>query len=328
MATERFKISFYQDSIPDFIESSLDNLYENIFSSLAFLKTFNKNPAPVHTYVLEKDQVPRVVLLFRIEENRVTVLNESMSVSAKEIDRFASHIFTHFPNVDMVSFNAIRTDSGPVSYPAQRFNCLEDIVVDLPDTQQEYLASLSKAMRKNIKRYLNKMQLDLPSLQHKVFVAGEIEDRHVRDIIELNKARMQGKQKLSTYDALETKQIIDLAKQCGFIRILQLDGVIVAGEICTRIGNHYFSHVGAHDPLYDEYRLGALNCYLTICECIKRGGKQFHFLWGQYDYKYSLRGVQQDLDHVAVYRSHIHLWRNGARAFKLGCLAITRSTKI
>lgn len=305
----------------------MERLYENIFSSLAFLKAFNRQPVPIHTYVLEKDCIPYVVLLFRIEGKGVRVLNESMDISAKEIERFASYIFSHFPDVELVSLNAIRTNSAPVSYPSQRFACLEDIVVQLPASQDEYLASLSKATRKNIKRYLSKIMLELPDLRHQVLVGDEIQEHHVRDIIELNKARMQRKQKVSTYDALESTKLIELAKQCGFIRIMELNGTIIAGEICTRIGKHYFSHLGGHDPAYDEYRLGNLNCYLTICECINRGGKQFHFLWGQYDYKYSLRGMQQELNHVTLYRSHLHLGLNGSKAIRLACQAFTRSTR-
>ncbi len=256
MVLEKTEIKLYQDTVPDFIESTLESLYENVFSSLAFLRVFDKHPSPVSTYVFERNRIPEVVLLFRIEGRCVRVLNESMAVSAQEIERFASYIFANYPQATMISLNAIRTDFGPISYPCQRFNCLEDIVVNLPATREEYLASLSKAMRKNIKRYLNKARLELSSLQHKVLVGDEIEERHVRDIIELNKARMQRKEKTSTYDAQETAQMIELAQRCGFIRIVELDGRIIAGEICTRIGGHYFSHVGGHDQRFDEYRLG------------------------------------------------------------------------
>lgn len=222
MATDKIEIRLYQNSIPEFIERSLESLYENIFSTLTFLKAFNAYPTVIHTYVLEQDLVPQVVLLFRIEGEHVKVMNESMFISAEEIERFASYIFSHFPDVEMVSLNAVRTDRGLISYPCQRFACLEDIVVHLPNSQDENLASLSTATRKNIKRYMNKARLNLPDLQHEVFVGAAIEERHVREIVELNKARMQRKQKVSTYDALETTQIIELAKQCGFIRVMKI----------------------------------------------------------------------------------------------------------
>jgi hypothetical protein len=189
------------------------------------------------------------------------------------------------------------------------------------------MASLSKGTRKNIKRYLNKIRTDLPALKHSILIGDEIKDWHVQSIIELNKARMQRKQKVSAYDESETARVIQLAKLCGLVRIMEIDGNMVAGEICSRAGSHYFSHVGAHDPAYDEYRLGILNCYLTICECIDRRGKQFHFLWGQYDYKYSLLGVQHDLNHVALYRSYAYLLLNGAKAFRLKCEAVSRAIK-
>jgi hypothetical protein len=46
-----------------------------------------------------------------------------------------------------------------------------------------------------------------------------------------------------------------------------------------------------------------LCCYLGICECISRGGNEYHFLWGQYEYKYRLLGAQRDFARLTIYRS-------------------------
>lgn len=327
MPEEKIAICLYQNFVPNNVEGTLEQLYENIFSSLAFSMVFNPNPAPVSTYVVEKNQIPDVVLLFQIEGARLRVLNEAMPITAEEMERFAKYAFASFPAVEMVAFNAIRSKPGRMTFPAQRFNCLEDIVVSLPGTEEEYFASLSKALRKNIKRYRSKTRRELPSLEHEVLLGDEIKAQDIEAIIGLNKARMRSKQKISTYDDLETAQLTQLVRLHGFVRIIRLNGVVVAGEICSRAGNHYFFHVGAHDPAYDEYGLGILNCYLTICECIGRGGKAFHFLWGQYAYKYSFGGVQQNLDHVTLYRSRLHFFINGKKAISLGAAAAVRAIK-
>src|SRR5207245_3753907 len=105
-------------------------------------------------------------------------------------------------------------------------------------------------------------------------------------------------------------------KMYGLVGVATVDGRVCAGVICSRSAANYFMHVIAHDPTYDEYRLGKLCCYLTICECINRGGKEFHFLWGRYEYKYRLLGVQRDLDHLTVYRSRAQFLLNGNLVLK------------
>ena len=52
-------------------------------------------------------------------------------------------------------------------------------------------------------------------------------------------------------------------------------------------------HVIAHDPGFDQARLGLLCCYLSICESIRRGMREYHLLSGRYDYKRRLRGQQR-----------------------------------
>jgi hypothetical protein len=118
---------------------------------------------------------------------------------------------------------------------------------------------------------------------------------------------MRGKDKDSSIDDAEIERIVRLARQCGMIGIMSLDGRICAGVINFRAGENYFLETLAHDPLYNEYRLGTLCCYLTICECIARGGNEYHFLWGHYDYKSRLLGVARDLDHVTIYRSLLQM---------------------
>jgi hypothetical protein len=61
-------------------------------------------------------------------------------------------------------------------------------------------------------------------------------------------------------------------------------------------------HVIAHDPAYDDLRLGLLCCALTIEDAITRGCHQFHFLWGRYDYKTRLGGEREALSQVFVFR--------------------------
>ena len=65
-------------------------------------------------------------------------------------------------------------------------------------------------------------------------------------------------------------------------------------------------HVIAHDPRYDDLRLGFLCCALTIEAAIASRAERFHFLWGFYDYKTRLGGQKQSLYRAVVFSSWWH----------------------
>jgi CelD/BcsL family acetyltransferase involved in cellulose biosynthesis len=145
---------------------------------------------------------------------------------------------------------------------------------------------------------------------------GDIDEQHVRDIIALNRARMAAKNKSSDMDAAEAARLLRLVRQGGLVSVMLLDGRVAAGTVCSRVGANYFMHVNAHDPAYDDARLGKLCCFMTICDCIGRGGKEFHFMWGRFEYKYQFLGVQQDFNELIVYRSYARMLRHAASALR------------
>jgi hypothetical protein len=116
---------------------------------------------------------------------------------------------------------------------------------------------------------------------------------------------MASKSKVSSNDDEELERIVAMAKESGVVCVATIDGRICAGVINYRLGTDFFMPVIAHDAQYNEYRLGTICCFLSVCECIARGCKAYHFMWGRYEYKYRLGGIQRDLDHLVVYRSRV-----------------------
>ena len=99
--------------------------------------------------------------------------------------------------------------------------------------------------------------------------------------------------------------------------MLLLDGRVCAGAVSFRTGAHYFMTVAAHDPQFNAFRLGTLNGFLNISECIRRGGQQCHLLWGRHEYKYRFLGVERELDNLAVYRSRLSMLRHADLVLKM-----------
>jgi CelD/BcsL family acetyltransferase involved in cellulose biosynthesis len=200
--------------------------------------------------------------------------------------------------------------------------------VTLPHTVEEYMASLGKSTRSYVYRYLNRLRRHFPSCCHQVYTKHEIGEQHIHDIIRLNKIRMAHKGKASVIGHEETQRIIRLARECGLVSVVTIDGRICAGTINYTVGRNSFLEVVAHDPGYNDYRLGTLCCYLTVCECIARGSEEYHFLWGKNEYKYRLRGVQRNLSNLSIYRSRLQFLLNGGMALRIAVNGYIHSAKL
>lgn len=332
MKSDEISVSCYENEVPPFVESEVEQLYGNIFSSLLEFRIYGWVAGNTSTYVECRDGRISALLLFVREKGklrgRVRVLNEAIRMDSEEVKRFAEFIFARYPDVAVISFKAIETNVERMPYPYQRFNHLEDITLTLPATADEYLASLGKNTRRNIKRYGDRLERCFPSMRFEVYEGADVPEEHIRAMVEFNRERMAEKNIVSALDDDETRRIIELAKACGLLGVITIDGRIAAGALSYRAGSNYFLNVLAHDPRYDEYWLGFLCCYRTIRECIARGGKEFHFLWGRYEYKFTLGAVRRDLDNVVLYRSWTRFVLNADTACKEAAGGYMRQLKV
>jgi hypothetical protein len=305
----------YMNAVPPLAELWLESLYGNIYSSFAHYRIYD-DIAGIHTYIAcEGDQV-LAVLLYRTDCNQVRILNEATPLAAMEIARFTRYIFKAYPNTDVISMHAISLDGAMRDFPLQRFNCQEDIVLRLPVSTGEYMATLGKSTRNYLNRYQNKLKRAFPSVTHLTLVQGEIQENHIREILELNRSRMEAKGKSTPWTNADERHMLELARECGMVNVIMINGNICAGTINYRVNDNYFLEVVAHAPEYNDYRLGTLCCFATICKCIALGGAEYHFLWGQSEYKYRLGGVQRDLEHVSIFRSRRYMLTNAPLVLK------------
>jgi hypothetical protein len=313
--SDGISITCHENDVPAFVGAALDHLYGSLYSSLKRWRVYG-SVANASTCVVRRNGEILSVWLFTREKNIVRVLNEGIHISTKEVDCFANHIFGMYPAVDVIAFHAVDSPIDRLAFPYQHFNCLEDIVLTLPPTVDQYRSMLGKATRSYTTRYMNKLRRSFPTLQHGVETGMEIREEQIRGIIALHRMRMTEKGKATDIDEEETLRIIQCAKESGMISTMTLHGRILAGTINFTVGRNCFLAIIGHDPAYNDYRLGTLCCYLTICACIERGYGEYHFLWGENDYKYRLLGVQRRLDDLVVYRSRAALLSNADRVLR------------
>jgi len=324
-ATQDISISLYENGIPLSVEAEIDQLYESLFSSSAMFKACGAM-TDVCVYVARKGDQAKAIFVFRYTQGRVDVLNEQIRIDKEEMRQFTSYIFGKYANVQRIYFRAIQTESQDFKYPLQRAKSTNDAVLSLPNSAPDYLASIGKSTRENIKRYLKLLKRDIPSVTFEVH-DNNVSEEILRSILNLSHARMASKNKVSGINGQEEKRIFFLTRECGIVTTVSIDGNICAGTILFRVGNNYYLRVIAHDPAYSDYRLGLLCCYLSICECIERKGRNYHFLWGREIYKYRLLGKHQDFDSITIYRSRIHFILDGKAVLTLAAKAHLNNVK-
>jgi hypothetical protein len=296
--------------MPAFAGEHLERLYGALYSSLRYFRTCDSLDG-VHTYVARQGKDISAILLYRIEAGAVHVVNEGMRLPEHEVQRFCTHMFARHAGVGMIRFHAVQIQGSLRVYPRQRFLCTEDFIAELPPDESAYLAELGGATRKNLKRHRNRLQRDYPGFDFRMVEKENVDETQVRTIIELNRSRMRQKNKSSFIDEEETQKILKLVRACGKVGVASIDGRVVGGSIVFHIGDSFISKVNAHDAAYDDYRLGMLCCYLTVCAAIERGCKRFHFGHGRYAYKTALLGAYQPYEHVVVYRSAFKMAAHG-----------------
>lgn len=318
------RITWHINEIPAFVEVEIERIYGTLHSSIPFFKIF-RSTKNVSTYTSWSENQPEAILLFQISGRSVQVLNEMIDLDEREIERFASYVFAKLPFVHIISFNAIRTALDRFAYPVQKHNAKDTYVITLPPTPDDYMASLSRRLRDNIQYSLRRVKRDHPSFESRFYETEKIPDDVLKSLIRLSEERIS--QKVADFSHDE-RRIIALAKQCGFVNVLTIDGKICGGTINYFIGINSFLELVARDLTYAHYSLGMVTNCLSVCETIRRGKKSYYLGGGRFDYKEKLLGVLVEADHVEIYRSRLHLVVHAGHAAKTLGHAYLRLAKV
>jgi hypothetical protein len=280
-----------------------NHLYGSLFSDPQKLKVEGKL-ASAKTYLARKNGKIVAILFFRLVRNQAQVLNECINLEPEEIRRFSEEVFFRFRQVALIKFSAVETSINSFPFIFQKHICSENLIIDLPGSPEAYLNNIGNATRRNIKYYSNKLRRNFPSFRYDFYHRDEVGEEHIKSILTLKAARMESKRKAFDASDREAKEILALVKACnGSVGVATIDGHVCGGQISYRIGSNEIGFLICHDQKYNDYSLGIIICYLTVCDSIARGAVKFNFHCGREEYKYRLLGVQHDLYNLDIYRS-------------------------
>lgn len=306
---EDFEI--HEGQVPARAAAWMETLYGSLYASLPQLQL--SGLAGAGTYLAFRNVQPTAVFLYRREGHALRVINEGMCVSTGEAGRFASRMFARFPSLRSVHWHAVRMEGAPGKHVMSRFDCSEDIVIELPRTEAEYEKALGKATRKSMRQRLTRTR----GLTHQVLSGAAAADAALIDrIIAFNHARLAQKARRSALDASSARQLQLLMRARGMAGLAHIDGRLCGGTLACRIADDVYSLVNAHDPAYDRLGLGNLCRHLMILAAIRAGARRFHLLGGNYASKRASLAQRLTLQHVVLHRSRwgrVRDWHDQAR---------------
>lgn len=297
--------------MPPEAAAQMEVLYGSLYASLPQLQlpgpSGHSSLTGASTYIAGSGSTATAIFLYKHDGDTLRVINEGMRIRAADAERFAMRMFARMPALRCVHWHAIRMEGSPRQWPVSRFDCSEDIMLDLPTTEAAYLQALGKATRKSLRQRLTRTR----GLSHDVIGGDEAAaPALVTQIIAFNHARMANKARRSALDPDAVTKLQQLIRARGMVGGLYIDGKLCAGTLACRIADDVYSLVNAHDPCHDRIGLGNLCRHLMILHAIRIGARRFHLMGGNYASKRSCRAQRYSLQHVVLHRDRWQQWRD------------------
>jgi hypothetical protein len=320
------RITIHENAIPAFAEHELQLLYECVYCTLARLRIYEPM-RNVSTYVARAGDTISAVFLFTREKNEIRVLNQQIKIGGEDVRKFAEAIFSRYRSVQIISFYAIDSALTRLPFPYQKYPVLEENILFLPATTDEYWGSMSANFRGILRRAERRMKKDFPSFRYQIVPSAEVSEETVRQIIRMAGERMAVKQKKAYIGEQDLGNLMRLIRAHGYVGVATVDGKLCGGSVWYWVGRRNFLHIIAHDPSYDHYKLGNLTLLMGVLDWIERGGRECWLMGGGYAHKSKFQAVTMRMDSLVIYRSRLALLFHYRRACAAAAKLLTHRVR-
>jgi len=171
------------------------------------------------------------------------------------------------------------------------------VELDLPSTWDEYLATLAKKQRHEIKRKLRRLWEAGDVGYRCIEVSQDVGDFMDTFLKLFSLSRDEKASFMTTQMESFFRSLSEAMAEIGLLRfgILELNALPVAMIIRFDYNDSVYLYNSAYDPRYSYLSVGLLSKVLCIKESIKSGRKKWDFLKGGEPYKYHIGGREVPL---------------------------------
>ena len=176
--------------------------------------------------------------------------------------------------------------------------------VELPTSWDEYLASLSKKARHELRRKLRRLA-DAGEPELRAYTSPQdVESRLPQLLRFMVESRTDKAAFMSEQMGRFFHRMAPAMAEEGLIRLyeLELSGRPVASILCFDQGGQLFLYNSGYDPQYASQSVGLLSKALCLRDAIDSGYRCFDMLRGHEPYKYHLGGQDQTIYRCVIRR--------------------------
>ena len=175
----------------------------------------------------------------------------------------------------------------------------EDVAprVELPETWDEYVSSLRKKDRHELRRKLRRLEAAGETRQVELSSPEDVEAA-MGDFMRLHRMSTPDKNEFMTPEREQffTKIAIELARENSTrLCFLEVNGEREATSLSFVSGNVRYLYNSGYNPAQSKLSVGLLNHALAIKSSIEHGHRVFDFMRGNESYKYHLGGIDRQV---------------------------------
>ena len=176
----------------------------------------------------------------------------------------------------------------------------------LPETWDDYLGTLSKKDRHEMRRKMRRLD-SAGQIEMKVITTAEEAVPLLDTLFHLMRISNHHKEEILDRPGMITffREMTAGMANAGMLRLyaLMLDDVPVAMVHNLDVGGTLYMYNSGYDPEYAHYAVGLMSKALLIRDAIESGRKCVDFMRGDESYKYDLGGTNRQVYRVVLTRS-------------------------
>ena len=182
----------------------------------------------------------------------------------------------------------------------------EDVAprIELPSTWDDYMASLRKKDRHELRRKFRRLKQAGHVRQIELISPDDV-DHAMDDFIRLHRMSTAGKEQFMTdqRERFFRKVAVELAKErLTKLCFLEVNNERVATSLSFVYKGVRYLYNSGYNPIYSNLSVGLMNHALAIKSSIESGHRVFDFMRGSEAYKYHLGGIDRQIYAVTAFR--------------------------
>jgi hypothetical protein len=268
--------------IPDALLDELPELYGSLFSTREWFAIFD-HWRPTGVCVLRD---PRHVIVFGRDGGTVEVYNKTFAIAPADAERACRAIFRAFPFAHRIRLHVL-FPPPELRLPRRVISGRDHMMLDLPQSVEEYESSLGRSTRRNLRLYENRLRRACPDACTEVIVPGERAAELLDLIVQWKVARFSATGRTTYWETRpkEYEFLLELLRHSGEAQVTTIDGRVAAVILLFTMGHGVCAQEWAHDPEYERLHLGFVALRSAIHLAVERGATTMDLLWGNEQYK-------------------------------------------